>query len=501
MKSEEFLQAIRGTEGLSRAVLSKITVEGREVVFSLVTDSTYTQDDIMFAEREAARFVPAGFSASVKVTKSVPSEEGVRRAILSFVAERYPAVAAFLRPEDVRVDCGKGGGQFRIAVPARVRPQSDEVLDAVHAMLKRKFCGSWSGEFVFSDRAIGEIEAEVPPAELLPAPRFFPVTGYEAIDGGAPEHAIYMADLSKEEQGISVCGRLTYIEERLTKTGKPYFTLTLSDGSASLRCSYFSKKATVEKVRSLRAGDGVCLTGDNELWNGALSFRAKFLDRGTPPEGFVPESRPSRPVPARYRAVFPSPDSDFVQGDLFGASGLPADFVRGKFVVFDIETTGLNSTPSASMDRIIELGAVKIENGKICERFSTFVSCPVKLPDEIVNLTGITDEMLVGAPPIGDVIADFYKFSDGCALVGHNAVGFDCKFIRYYGEREGYLFEQRQIDTMSLAQEQLRLSNYKLNTIAEHFGFTFRHHRAYDDAFVTAKIFIELVRMRGGLPR
>ncbi len=152
------------------------------------------------------------------------------------------------------------------------------------------------------------------------------------------------------------------------------------------------------------------------------------------------------------------------------------------------------------MDRIIEVGGVKIENGSICEKFSTFVACPVKLSEEIIGLTGITDDMLAGAPEIKDVIADFYKFCYGSVLVAHNA-SFDCKFIRYYGEKEGYIFDMRQIDTVAFAQETLRLSNYKLNTVADHFGFTFNHHRAFDDAFVTAKIFTELVKIKGGLPR
>ena len=78
---------------------------------------------------------------------------------------------------------------------------------------------------------------------------------------------------------------------------------------------------------------------------------------------------------------------------------------------------------------------------------------------------------------------------------------FDYKFIRHYGEREGYLFDQKMYDTLSISQEVLRLSNYKLNTLADHYGFSFNHHRAYDDAFVTAKIFIELIKERKSLPK
>ena len=155
----------------------------------------------------------------------------------------------------------------------------------------------------------------------------------------------------------------------------------------------------------------------------------------------------------------------------------------------------LNTSPAmGAMDRIIELGAVKIRGGAIAEKLSTFVACPVKLSDEIVKITGITDDMLAGAPDIKDVIADFYKFTAGCSLVAHN-IGFDYKFVSYYGAEEGYRFDQRQYDTLAMSQKLIRLSHHRLNDVADFFGFTFRHHRAYDDAFVTAKIFLELVKM------
>ena len=135
----------------------------------------------------------------------------------------------------------------------------------------------------------------------------------------------------------------------------------------------------------------------------------------------------------------------------------------------------------------------------IVERFQTFVNPGCSIPEEITELTGITDDMVKDAPKIGEVIPDFYKFCEGCELVGHN-VQFDYKFIHYYGAKDDYMFEQKTYDTVTLAQSMLFLSNYKLNTVADHFGIKFNHHRAFDDALATAKIFIELIKAKKCLP-
>ena len=107
--------------------------------------------------------------------------------------------------------------------------------------------------------------------------------------------------------------------------------------------------------------------------------------------------------------------------------------------------------------------------------------------------------MVKDAPKISEVIPDFYKFCEGCYLVGHN-VQFDYRFIQYYGMQEEYAFEQKTFDTLSIAQTELFLKNYKLDTIADHYGIVFNHHRACDDALTTAKIFIELIKAKKCLP-
>lgn len=140
-------------------------------------------------------------------------------------------------------------------------------------------------------------------------------------------------------------------------------------------------------------------------------------------------------------------------------------------------------------------------DGQIAEVFSTFINPEKKLSDEIINLTGITEEMVAPAPTYAQVMPDFFKFCYGSVLVGHNAAGFDYKFVDYYWSSLGYIFERKIIDTLPLSQELLFLSNYKLNTVAEKFNISFNHHRATDDALATAKIFIELIRLKKSLPK
>lgn len=164
------------------------------------------------------------------------------------------------------------------------------------------------------------------------------------------------------------------------------------------------------------------------------------------------------------------------------------------FVVIDIETTGLNSNPDyGEVNHIIEVGAVKIEKGKITEKFSSFCACPIPLPEEIVKLTGISNEDLKNEPNIKQVLCDLHKFCKDCELVGHN-VSFDLGFLNYYGAQYNICFKKAYADTLAMSRQLLKnkLVNYRLATVAEHFKLKFNGHRALNDAMVTAKIFLKL---------
>ena len=162
------------------------------------------------------------------------------------------------------------------------------------------------------------------------------------------------------------------------------------------------------------------------------------------------------------------------------------------FVVFDIETTGF----SAAEDRIIEIGAVKITDGAIVDRFSTFVNPEVPIPFEIQQLTHITDDMVLEAPKIEEALPAFLDFVGESALVAHNA-GFDVGFIEQKCVRLGRSRTFTSVDTVGLARVLLpTLSKYKLNIVAKALNISLEnHHRAVDDAAATAEIYVKFIEM------
>ena len=161
-------------------------------------------------------------------------------------------------------------------------------------------------------------------------------------------------------------------------------------------------------------------------------------------------------------------------------------------VCFDIETTGLNVT----REEITEIGAVVLRNGEVRERFQTFVDPGRKLPQEIIGLTGITDEMLKGAPKPAEALRAFLDFVDGRTLAAHNAE-FDIGFIREGCRKSGYDFDPTFIDSLILAQNLLPgLGKYKLDIVADHLDLpTFNHHRASDDAATVGYMLIPFWKM------
>jgi len=174
------------------------------------------------------------------------------------------------------------------------------------------------------------------------------------------------------------------------------------------------------------------------------------------------------------RAVFGHTDSDF----------------DDEFIVFDIETTGLSVHNCA----ITEIGAVKVKGGKVLEEFNILTDPGMPIPENIVTLTGITDDMVKGQPSNEDAVRAFLDFAGDRLLIAHNA-DFDTSFIRKVCEESGLSFPNPYLDTVSMSRYvNPELKKHKLDILCDYFSLgSFNHHRASDDAKMLSAIFYKMV--------
>lgn len=155
------------------------------------------------------------------------------------------------------------------------------------------------------------------------------------------------------------------------------------------------------------------------------------------------------------------------------------------YVIVDLETTGLR----ADKDKIIEIGAIKVEEGR--ERiYNSFVNPGVPISEKIIEIVGITDEMVKDAPEIGDIIGEFIEFTGNLPLLGHNLL-FDFGFLKTAAVQNGYKFQKNGLDTLDIARKYLpELESRKLDYLCEYFGIQDeQHHRAWNDAKVTGELY------------
>ena len=159
------------------------------------------------------------------------------------------------------------------------------------------------------------------------------------------------------------------------------------------------------------------------------------------------------------------------------------------FISVDIETTGL----SPVKDKIIEIGALKVVEGKVIEEFDILIDPRVELPERIVELTGISQDMLTGRPTIEEVLPKFLEFAKDLPLLGHNIV-FDYSFLKTAAAKQKLVFERKGIDTLQIARTLLSdLESKSLEALCQYYGIVNKkHHRAFEDAKATMMLYEKL---------
>jgi DNA polymerase III epsilon subunit family exonuclease len=517
----QIIDKLRQTqEDIKNIILKNITVtkSTRQAVFTFVNNNAVSEQLALKIEKFLREYVPASITViRAEFIKQVCDIEILKDRVFSYIKENFIAVSSFIKADNIsgritdkgfiyEIKSGEGGFKYF---------EENNLISNLNSYLNRTFCENFSGNLILTDEKINaqEILSKAAKMELfnIDEPlkrRVFKIENISDIDGELTDnYAIYMSDCDFETDKLTVCGEIKQIQQKMTKTDKPYYLFELSDGTyedgqRTFKAKMFPRKKTLEKLALLKTGDFVVLSGKMESFNNNLSMFIEKINYGKLPENFIPEKRKSKEPFPDYITIKPEPYIEYSQSNLFEKKELlPDDLVNNTFVVFDLETTGLVNSALGNdrMDTITEIGAVKIIGGVISEKFTSLVNPCREISKEITDITGIDNEMVKDAPMLNKIIPDFFKFTRGAYLVGHN-VEFDYKFIRHYSKESGYIYDNKAFDTLSLSQQLLFLSNNKLNTVAEHFGFVFTHHRAFDDALTTAKIFIELIKAKKHLP-
>lgn len=283
--------------------------------------------------------------------------------------------------------------------------------------------------------------------------------------------------------------------ENDTKYQRKLYKFSLSDFTGEMNCVFFSNKENQAKIEKLDKGSVIVVRGslEEDTYSGGNTLKVKEIAYCSLPENQTEyiEYRKENPF---YEFVEPEKIVTFAQDNLlnFAEEKTTPKFLQDKtFVCYDFETTGLHYVNG---DKIIEIGAVKIENGKITEKFMSFIDPEMHIPEESSAISGIVDSDVKGAPTADKVLQDFYKWTRNAIIIGYNNINFDNIFLLGQGKEARWNFDNETDDVYRWAQKYVRgAKNYKLKTIADKLGVTLDNaHRAVYDALATAEVFIKI---------
>lgn len=361
------------------------------------------------------------------------------------------------------------------------------------------------------------------------------------------EESVEIEKIEGEIGEVVIRGKILATDVRELRSGNSLFIFSISDFTDTISVKVFAREESLEDLKTAtKAGQFVRLKGvanidrfDGELTIGSVVGIKKCEDFTTKRVDNAPVKRVELHCHTKMSDMdgvsevkdlikrakqwgmdamavtdhgcvqsFPDANHSVERGDnfkvLYGVEGYLVDDMKELVengagqsldhtcVVFDIETTGF----SPFKNRIIEIGAVRVEEGRIVDKFSSFVNPDVPIPFEIEKLTGINDNMVLDAPKIDRVLPEFLEFCRGAVMVAHNA-GFDISFIKENARQQGLEFNPTVLDTVSLARVLLpNLNRFKLDTVAKELKINLaNHHRAVDDAGATAEIFVRFIKM------
>ena len=374
------------------------------------------------------------------------------------------------------------------------------------------------------------------------------------------EHMIYgedvnslvhpIKDLNQNSKTVAIVGEIFHIENKELRNGKILSIMSITDNTSSINCKLFLNDLNKDKIlNAVKEGSYVKIKGDilfdtyqRELTMTISGIRAevkpqredtckkgkrvelhahtqmssmdalcstKKLVKQAASWGHKAIAITDHGVVQAFPEAMDAGKSNNIK-ILYGVEGYLVEdnapviknandeSLSQTFVVFDLETTGFSN----KNDKITEIGAVKIENFKVVDRFSQLINPQKDISYKVQELTGITNDLIKDKPTIEEVLPKFIEFIGDSVMVAHNA-DFDMGFMQQKCREQNIEFKNTSVDTLTLARTLLpHMKRFRLNLIAKELGVPLlNHHRAVDDAEATAHIFIkflEMIQKRGG---
>ncbi len=486
-------------QGELRIKCAKYVESEDKVYLSLISNATVSQEDRLFIQEEFSKNLN-GIAVLVSIEKSIADGDITKKAVLTFINDTFYTIAHSITCDDIETIVTKTDIKYSVSVDGSIYDYllRTSFIEKCDEYLQSNFVNKFIGDIRIVNKEIEVVEysPETIKSSQLESTnvRFVKMCNVEKfLDDRLYDTAVYIEDAENSQGALTLCGRILQIEEKETKNNKPFFVITFDDYTGKMTGRFFTgDKAKVKKLQKLGENSVVIMRCENEVFNGNLSLNIKGLHLCEFPKNYTPKEKASKKAGAEYKLIMPKQITTVMQDDLFSKEVvLPENFKNTEFTVVDIETTGLELLN----DKITEIGAVKIVDGKIVSSFQTLVNPLMKLTQKNIELTGITDEMLVDAPKIEQVYHDFFKYLGDSVFVAHNA-DFDFKFLKQAGKENGYILQNKVLDTCAYSCKVLpKLKNHKLNTVCEYFKIEFRHHRALSDAYATAEALIEMVKI------
>lgn len=471
-------------------------------------------------QAEVEGFLPSGYVYQLEFIKNFISDESVEIYLKNYLKTNFVSINYKIEKIDVQTR----QIQLKIESTQQTYIKDKKVLQTITQTLQEHFETDFVVSAQFEDLIdFSKLESDSSIIQTS-KPKYIVVENTESIFGESiSQNATYIRDSKELGKTVCVCGYVKDFKKSYTKPKakdgqsaeqlEAYFSqevplherkeagqrvrykFNLEDFTGEMPVFMYATIDQSQLLDKLDNGVQVIMIGNiiEDKFNNDISLKPKQISLCTLPQKWE-EEIDYKSEKSYYEFVVPEPMEYTDQVGFFNMveeRQVPQYLQEHDVVVFDFETTGLNAYAG---DRIIEIGAVKVVNGAIVEKFQSYIDPEMKIGEEAMKIHHITQDMVAGKLKAEQVLQDFYKFTRGCVLTGYN-VGFDLGFLIKQGKESRYNFDNPTFDIYhDLSLKYIKgLKNYKLGTVAKYLGVSLENaHSALDDTIATAEVMIKL---------